>query len=74
MLGVLVMLVVLVVSSRELVVFFGGHLRLLAVAGRAVGGRVDVVGLLHLLAFVGFVLSGVFGIWLIWGIFRRGRL
>jgi ubiquinone biosynthesis protein len=29
---------------------------------------------LHLLAFVGFVLSGVFGVWLIWGIFRRGRL
>jgi ubiquinone biosynthesis protein len=32
-----------------------------------------VVGL-HLIAFVGFVLSGVFGVWLLWGIFRRGRL
>jgi ubiquinone biosynthesis protein len=28
----------------------------------------------HLLAFVGFVLSGIFGVWLLWGIFRHGRL
>ena len=32
-----------------------------------------VIGL-NLLSFVGFVLSGVFGIWLIWGIARHGRL
>jgi ubiquinone biosynthesis protein len=32
-----------------------------------------VIGL-HLLSFVGFVLSGVFGLWLIWGIARHGRL
>ena len=29
---------------------------------------------LHLLSFVGFVLSGVFGVWLLWGIVRSGRL
>jgi ubiquinone biosynthesis protein len=29
---------------------------------------------LHLLAVVGFVLSGAFGLWLMWGVFRSGRL
>jgi ubiquinone biosynthesis protein len=29
---------------------------------------------LHLLSFVGFVISGVFGVWLIWGILRHSRL
>jgi len=29
---------------------------------------------LHLLSVVGFVLSGAFGIWLLWGVFRSGRL
>jgi ubiquinone biosynthesis protein len=29
---------------------------------------------LHLLSFVGFVLSGAFGLWLVWGVFRHGRL
>jgi ubiquinone biosynthesis protein len=29
---------------------------------------------LHLLSFVGFVLSGAFGVWLLGGIFRSGRL
>jgi ubiquinone biosynthesis protein len=29
---------------------------------------------LHLLSFVGFVLSGAFGLWLIWGVMRHGRL
>jgi ubiquinone biosynthesis protein len=29
---------------------------------------------LHLLSFIGFVVSGVFGIWLIWGIMRHSRL
>jgi ubiquinone biosynthesis protein len=29
---------------------------------------------LHLLALVGFVVSGVFGFWLVWGIFRHHRL
>ena len=29
---------------------------------------------LHLLSFVGFVLSGIFGLWLIWGVMRSGRL
>lgn len=32
-----------------------------------------VVGV-HLLALLGFTLSGVFGIWLIWGVLRSGRL
>jgi ubiquinone biosynthesis protein len=29
---------------------------------------------LHLLAVIGFVISGAFGLWLIWGVFRHGRL
>jgi len=29
---------------------------------------------LHLLSVVGFVLSGTFGLWLLWGVFRSGRL
>ena len=28
----------------------------------------------HLIAFLGFVLSGIFGVWLIWGILRHSRL
>jgi ubiquinone biosynthesis protein len=33
----------------------------------------QVMGL-HLLSFVGFVLSGAFGLWLMWGVMRHGRL
>jgi ubiquinone biosynthesis protein len=29
---------------------------------------------LHVLSFVGFVLSGAFGLWLMWGVLRHGRL
>jgi ubiquinone biosynthesis protein len=29
---------------------------------------------LHLFSVVGFVLSGAFGLWLLWGVFRSGRL
>jgi len=29
---------------------------------------------LHVLSFVGFVLSGAFGLWLMWGVVRHGRL
>jgi ubiquinone biosynthesis protein len=29
---------------------------------------------LHLLSFVGFLISGFFGVWLVWGIARSGRL
>jgi hypothetical protein len=29
---------------------------------------------LHLIALVGFLISGIFGIWLVWGILRHGRL
>ena len=32
-----------------------------------------VIGL-HLLSVVGFVISGVFGVWLLWGIFKHGAL
>jgi ubiquinone biosynthesis protein len=32
-----------------------------------------VIGL-HLVSFIGFVFSGIFGIWLIWGILRHSRL
>jgi ubiquinone biosynthesis protein len=32
-----------------------------------------VIGI-HLLAFAGFVVSGAFGLWLIWGVMRHGRL
>ena len=33
----------------------------------------QVLGL-HALSFVGFVLSGAFGVWLMWGVLRHGRL
>ena len=29
---------------------------------------------LHLLSVVGFVISGAFGLWLLWGVLRSGRL
>ena len=29
---------------------------------------------LHLLSVIGFTISGAFGLWLIWGVFRHGRL
>ena len=29
---------------------------------------------LHLLSFIGFMLSGIFAVWLVWGIARSGRL
>jgi ubiquinone biosynthesis protein len=29
---------------------------------------------IHLLSVVGFVISGAFGLWLVWGIYRHGRL
>jgi ubiquinone biosynthesis protein len=32
-----------------------------------------VIGL-HILSFFGFTLSGIFGVWLIWGVLRSGRL
>ena len=58
----------------------------LAVALIVLGGLVgsSIVGVLakdgphvaglHLLSFVGFVFSGVFAVWLVWGIARSGRL
>jgi hypothetical protein len=29
---------------------------------------------LHLFSVVGFLISGAFGVWLLWGVFRSGRL
>ena len=29
---------------------------------------------IHLLSVIGFVISGAFGVWLVWGIYRHGRL
>jgi ubiquinone biosynthesis protein len=29
---------------------------------------------IHLLSVIGFVISGAFGLWLVWGIYRHGRL
>lgn len=54
----------------------------LVVAGGLVGSSIigvfgnegpQVMGL-HLLSFLGFVISGAFGLWLIWGVLRHGRL
>ena len=54
----------------------------LVVAGGLVGSSIigvfadegpQIMGL-HLLSFLGFVLSGAFGLWLVWGVFRHGRL
>jgi ubiquinone biosynthesis protein len=54
----------------------------LVVAGGLVGSSIvgvfadegpQVMGL-HLLSFLGFVLSGVFGVWLVWGVLRHNRL
>jgi ubiquinone biosynthesis protein len=44
-----------------------------AIIGAFTEGDPQVMGV-HLLSFVGFVLSGIFGVWLLWGIFRHGRL
>jgi ubiquinone biosynthesis protein len=54
----------------------------LVVAGGLVGSSIigvlgdegpQVLGL-HLFSFVGFVVSAAFGLWLIWGVMRHGRL
>ncbi len=43
-----------------------------AIVGTATEGP-KILGV-QVLAFVGFLVSGVFGIWLIWGVLRSGRL
>ena len=53
-------------------VIVGGLLGSSIIGVFATGGP-HVLGL-HLLAVVGFVLSGIFGVWLIWGILRHSRL
>jgi ubiquinone biosynthesis protein len=54
----------------------------LVVAGGLVGSSIigvfgeqgpQIMGL-HLLSFLGFVISGAFGMWLVWGVLRHGRL
>jgi ubiquinone biosynthesis protein len=44
-----------------------------AIVGVLAKNGPHVIGL-HLLSFVGFIISGVFGVWLVWGIARSGRL
>ena len=41
--------------------------------GAFVSGGPHLLGI-NLIAFVGFLLSGVFGVWLLWGVVRSGRL
>ena len=54
------------------VVILGGLLGSAMIGVFAKGGP-HALGL-HLLALIGFVISGVFGFWLVWGILRHGRL
>jgi ubiquinone biosynthesis protein len=44
-----------------------------AIVGVFAAGGPHALGI-HVLALVGFVLSGVFGTWLVWGILRHGKL
>jgi ubiquinone biosynthesis protein len=44
-----------------------------AIIGVFAEGGPHAIGI-HLLALAGFILSGVFGTWLVWGILRHGRL
>jgi ubiquinone biosynthesis protein len=41
--------------------------------GAFVNGGPHLLGI-NLIAFVGFLLAGVFGVWLLWGVVRSGRL
>jgi len=53
-------------------VILGGLLGSAMIGVFATGGP-HALGI-HLLALIGFLVSGVFGIWLVWGILRHGRL
>jgi ubiquinone biosynthesis protein len=44
-----------------------------SILGVLATGGPHLVGL-HLISLVGFVISGIFGVWLVWGIARSGRL
>ena len=44
-----------------------------AIIGVFADGGPHVLGL-HLLSVVGFAMSGAFGLWLVWGVLRHGRL
>jgi ubiquinone biosynthesis protein len=44
-----------------------------AIIGVFATGGPHVAGI-HLLALVGFLIAGIFGVWLVWGILRHGRL
>ncbi len=44
-----------------------------AIVGALSRNGPQVIGL-HLISFVGFMLSGIFAVWLVWGIARSGRL
>ncbi len=53
-------------------VILGGMLGSAIIGVFATGGP-HTLGI-HLLALVGFLISGIFGVWLVWGILRHGRL
>ncbi len=44
-----------------------------AIIGVFADGGPHILGL-HLLSVLGFVISGAFGLWLVWGVMRHGRL
>ena len=44
-----------------------------AIVGALAKDGPHVMGI-HLISFMGFVISGVFGFWLVWGVLRSGRL
>ena len=44
-----------------------------AIIGVFAKGGPHIIGI-HLFALAGFVVSSVFGLWLVWGVFRHGRL
>ena len=54
------------------VVILGGLMGSAIIGVFAQGGP-HALGI-HLLALVGFLISGIFGFWLVWGILRHGRL
>jgi ubiquinone biosynthesis protein len=44
-----------------------------SILGVLSNGGTHVIGV-NLVAFIGFLISGIFGVWLVWGIYRSGRL
>ena len=61
--------------DKDASIFVAGHRGLVgsAIVGVLAREGPHVMGL-HLFSFVGFMLSGIFAVWLVWGIARSGRL